>query len=137
MRIKTMAVAATLGAALALSGPARAADPDPAKQQQEQLTQGSAGYQDGQVAKLEGNTLMLEPYQKEAGTAQLQANPDTKVFAVIPNGLVSSGLGNAVLNPGANVRVYYKPGPNESQQIVAVELLPMDEARRIQASHAK
>ena len=137
-QLKVVAVAVAAGAAVALSGVAHAAPAaDPAQTQREQITKGAVGHQDGQVQKVQGNNLQLQPYQKKAGVANLTATADTKVFAFEPNGLVSSGMSSAVLNPGANVRVYFKPSPDgKTQQIVAIQLLPMSKAVQEQAGQA-
>ncbi|HEY3448955.1 MAG TPA: hypothetical protein VGK67_21520 [Myxococcales bacterium] len=138
MQLKTMTLAAVVGAAVALSGAARAADPaaQTAQQQQEQLTKGASGHQDGKLEKIEGNSLQLKPYQKKAGVANLTTTGDTKVFAFEPYGLVSSGMSGAVLNPGANVRVYYKPAPGGTLQIVAIQLLPPAEAAQMESGQS-
>jgi len=132
MNAKTLVLAALLGASLALTGTAHAAAGS-AEQQQKQLTIGAAGHQDGQVQTVQGNKVTLKPYQESAGVAELKATGQTKVFAFVPNGLVSSSMSSAVLSPGANVRVYFKPAPKgTAPEIVAIQLLPTSEANELQ-----
>lgn len=82
-------------------------------------------WQPGIVRDMSDETLILEPYQRAAGEARIQIDPETPVFQ--EEGRVST----RALQPGTDVRVFYRHDATGAPQVVAVEILSPEEANEV------
>jgi hypothetical protein len=99
------------------------------QQQKADILASASGSQPGKITKVDSGKLYLDPYQKAAGEAELQFDPNAPVFQ--GNGRVAS---NALM-PGSDVRVYYRNEPNNQRpKVIAVEILDKDQAKQLEKS---
>lgn len=99
-----------------------------APENREQVIAQAEGAQPGVVQEVEGNTLILDPYQRAAGEARLEMSRDVPVYQA------DSVISTRALMPGVDVRVFYRTGGEGQREVVAVEILDPEEAATVRRS---
>jgi hypothetical protein len=96
----------------------------------QQLTQ-DAAWQAGRVGSLSENQLVIEPYQPGVGEARLEMSPEIPVFRA------GERVGHETLQQGEDVRVFFEPVEGAAPRLIAVELLPETEVRRLRGEFGR
>lgn len=133
---RTLFVACIAGFALACSSSQKVEDERGPMTQNGQMQEDDAAereaiigqadaWQPGIVRDVQDEMLILEPYQRAAGEARVQLDPETPVFQ--EEGRVST----RALQPGTDVRVFYRHDATGVPQVVAVEILSPEEASEV------
>ncbi len=86
----------------------------------------ASGSQAGRVIRVASGYVYLNPYQQAAGNARLTIASSTPVYSG------NQQLATTALQPGQDVRVFYREHGRQPPSVIAIELLDKPTARRLE-----
>jgi len=103
-----------------------------AQTMEQAVAQQATGSQAGKVQQAGEGMLLLDPYQARAGAAVITLEEKTPVFR---EGQEPAFNAAELLQPGADVLVYFQERPGEQPLVLGIRVLAADEAQRMQEQY--
>jgi hypothetical protein len=96
-------------------------------QAEQQVARQATEAQAGKLVSIQGDTIVLDPYQEAAGNAELTLANDVKIFRG------NQTVNRSDLQPGQDVNVYFDRQGGKPRAI-GITILSPDQAQKLQAA---